>query len=512
MDALAYIQMKDVVKVYPPDKIALNKVSLGIEAGEIHSIIGENGAGKSTLMKVLFGLEKANEGEIFMNGNKVNISTPQEAVKQGIGMVHQEFMLIGEYTVIENIVLGDEPTKKGLLNLNASRVKLEQIMKDFKFDIPLDAKIKDISIAAQQKVEIVKLLFREVNTLILDEPTAVLAPQEADELFVLLRRIKSQGKTVIFISHKLNEVLDISDRITVMRNGKYIWTKKNENLTKSDLANAMVGRSVMLVVDKKEAKPGKAIMQVDKLTMRNMNLAHKKDLDHVSFSIRSGEIVGIAGVEGNGQYELVQAIVGLMKADGSIQIDGREVSNLPVSERRKLIAYVPQDRKLSGSSQNESILMNTMMTHHYVDKDICNKWGILKSKRLKKLAEDIIAGYQVSCQGANMNIGSLSGGNQQKVIIGREFELNSRILVVDQPVRGLDVGSIEYIHRRIIEKRDAGEAVLLASADLDELFGLSDRILVMYNGKIVMEKHISDTTREEVGSYMLGAGGEDGEK
>ena len=285
MNAVTYIQMKDIVKVYPPDKIALNKVSLDINAGEIHSIIGENGAGKSTLMKVLFGLERANEGEIFIRGEKVNISTPREAVKYGIGMVHQEFMLIGEYTVLENIVLGDEPTKNGLLNLNASRDKLEKIMKDFKFNIPLDAKVKDISIAAQQKVEIVKLLFRDVTTLILDEPTAVLAPQEVDELFALLRQIKSQGKTIIFISHKLDEVLEISDRITVMRNGQYIWTKDNKDLTKSDLANAMVGRSVMLTVDKKPANPGKIVLEIKGLTMQNENLEHKKEGTCVVFCI-----------------------------------------------------------------------------------------------------------------------------------------------------------------------------------------------------------------------------------
>ena len=499
MDQKTYIQMKDIVKVYPPDKIALNKVSVEIDAGEIHSIIGENGAGKSTLMKVLFGLEKANEGGIYMKGDKVNISTPQEAVKMGIGMVHQEFMLISEYTVIENIVLGDEPVKHGLLNLNASRVKLEQIMQEFKFDIPLDAKIKDISIAAQQKVEIVKLLFRDVNTLILDEPTAVLAPQEADELFVLLRRIRSQGKTIIFISHKLNEVLEISDRITVMRQGQHIWTKDNENLTKADLANAMVGRSVMMTVEKKPAKPGEVILKVDNLNMQNVNVSHKKDLDQVSFEIHSGEILGVAGVEG---------IKGLARAEGSIFIDKQDISGLSVKERRKLIAYVPQDRKRSGSSQEESILMNAIMTHHYVNDEISNKWGILRGKKCREMANSVIEGYQVSCQGADMNIGSLSGGNQQKVIVGREFELDSRILVVDQPVRGLDVGSIEYIHRRIVEKRDNGEAVFLASADLDELFNLSDRIIVMYNGRIVMEKNTEDTTKEEVGAYMLGAGGE----
>lgn len=511
MDAKAYIHMKDIVKVYPPDKIALNKVSIDIRAGEIHSIIGENGAGKSTLMKVLFGLEKANEGEIFIQGEKVHISTPQEAVRLGIGMVHQEFMLINEYTVIENIVLGDEPTRRGLLNLEASREKLEKIMNDFKFDIPLDAKIRDISIAAQQKVEIVKLLFRDVDTLILDEPTAVLAPQEVDELFVLLKKIKNQGKTIIFISHKLNEVLSMSDRITVMRSGQYVWTKQNENLTKSVLANAMVGRKVILTVDKKPANPGKVIMKAERLVMRNSRLAHKKDLDNVSFEVRSGEIVGVAGVEGNGQYELIQAIMGLMKVDGHIWVEDQEISSLTVKDRRKWIAYVPQDRKSSGSSQEDSILMNSMMTHHYVNKGICNRWGILKNKSCRKMVNDIISGYQVSCQGSEMSIGALSGGNQQKVIVGREFELESKILVVDQPVRGLDVGSIEYIHKRIVEKRDSGEAVLLASADLDELFSLSDRIIVMYNGKIVMEKNIEATTKEEVGAYMLGAGGDEHE-
>ncbi len=508
MQSTAYIQMKDIVKVFPPDKIALNKVSLDIQEGEIHSVIGENGAGKSTLMKVLFGLHKANEGEIFINGNKVNITSPQEAVKSGIGMVHQEFMLIDEYTVLENIVLGDEPVKHGLLDLGASREKLEKIMSDFKFDIPLDAKIQDISIAAQQKVEIVKLLYREVKTLILDEPTAVLAPQEVDELFVLLRQIRAQGKTIIFISHKLNEVLEISDRITVMRAGQHIWTKANEGLTKTDLANAMVGRSVMLSVEKEKANPGKIVLQVEHLTMRDQMLAHKKNLDSVSFQLRSGEILGVAGVEGNGQYELVQAIMGLMPSEGRILVNDVDISGMTVGERRKQIAYVPQDRKHCGSSQTGSILLNSIMTHHYMNKEIFNKWGILKSKECSALAQRIIDKYQVSCQGQGMDIGSLSGGNQQKVIIGREFELNRQLLVVDQPVRGLDVGSIEYIHRKIVEKRDSGDAVLLVSADLDELFNLSDRIVVMYNGKVAMDKLTEDTTKEEVGAFMLGAGGD----
>lgn len=502
-----YIRLDQIVKVYPPNKIALNKVTLDIQKGEIHSIIGENGAGKSTLMKVLYGLEKANEGTIWLRGQKVDIATPQEAVRQGIGMVHQEFMLISQYTVLENIVLGNEPTRYGRLDLQASREKLNQILTEFKFDISLDEKIRNISIAAQQKVEIVKLLYRDVETLILDEPTAVLAPQEVDELFTLLRKLRAQGKTIIFISHKLNEVLDISDRITVMRGGEYIWTKENKGLTKADLADAMVGRKVMLTVEKGPANPGQVVLELEHLDMPAPGTVHKKHLDDVCLSIRGGEIVGIAGVEGNGQYELIQSVVGLMKPAGRILVKGQDITDMSVKDRRRLIAYVPQDRKSSGSSQNDSLTTNSIMTHHYADKDFSTKLGFLRRNRIQSLTEKIISDYQVSCQSADMRIGELSGGNQQKVIVGREFELASSLLVVDQPVRGLDVGSIEYIHKRIVQKRDEGEAVLLVSADLDELFSLSDRIVVMYNGRAVFESEAAATSREQVGAYMLGAGG-----
>lgn len=501
-----YIQMKGIVKVFPPDNVALKDVHLDIAAGEIHSIIGENGAGKSTLMKVLFGMERPSEGEIYINGEMVHISSPQEAVSKGVGMVHQEFMLIGEYTVLENIVLGLEPVKYGLLNLDVSRKKLETIMKEFKFDIPLDEKVKNISIAAQQKIEIIKLLYRDVNTLILDEPTAVLAPQEVEELFTLLKRLHKEGKTILFISHKLDEVLEVSERITVMRGGKLIWTRENKELSKKDLANAMVGREVLLKVSKGEAHPGKAVLEVEHLTVNNPSV-QKKDLDDVSLAVHGGEIVGVAGVEGNGQYELVQAVTGLISSEGTIRLNGRQIETMDIHERRKKIAYVPQDRKTSGSSQTDSIEMNSMMTHHYIGDSLLGKMGLISGKKTKELADGIIESYQVSCQGAAMPIGSLSGGNQQKVIVGREFELPGELLVIDQPVRGLDVGSIEYIHKKIIEKRDAGEAVLLVSADLDELFNLSDRIVVMHGGKAVMVKQTKDTDREEVGAYMLGARG-----
>lgn len=502
-----YIQMKDIVKVFPPVNVALKDVSVDIAAGDIHSIIGENGAGKSTLMKVLFGLERASEGAVYVNGRKVSISSPQEAVALGIGMVHQEFMLIDEYTVLENIVLGCEPAKYGMLQLDTSRKKLESIMRDFKFDIPLDEKVKNISIAAQQKVEIMKLLYRDVDTLILDEPTAVLAPQETDELFALLDKLHHEGKTILFISHKLDEVLKISDRITVMRGGKLIWTRENRDLTKEDLANAMVGREVLLQVEKEKAKPGRTVLEIRYLTAKNPVFAHKKALDHVNLSVREGEIVGVAGVEGNGQYELVQALMGLLPAEGTILLDEEEIQEWPIHDRRRKIAYVPQDRKTSGSSQSDSIEKNAAMTHHYISGFLSGKSGLLSRKKMRIFAQNVIRDYQVACQGPDMPIGELSGGNQQKVIVGREFELESRLLVVDQPVRGLDVGSIEYIHKKIIEKRDAGKAVLLISADLDELFSLSDRIVVMYNGKVVMASDTDHTCREEVGAYMLGARG-----
>lgn len=502
-----YIQMKGIVKVFPPDNVALNDVNLNLTAGEIHSIIGENGAGKSTLMKVLFGMERPSEGEIYIKDQKAHISSPQEAVSHGIGMVHQEFMLIGEYTVLENIVLGNEPIKYGLLNLDAARKRLEGIMEAFKFDIPLDEKVRNISIAAQQKIEIVKLLYRDVNTLILDEPTAVLAPQEVLELFALLDRLHKEGKTILFISHKLDEVLKISDRITVMRGGRLIWTKVNKELSKAELANAMVGREVLLKVAKGTSHPGKTVLELEHLTVKNPNVEQKNDLDDVCFTVQEGEIVGVAGVEGNGQYELVQAVTGLIPSEGAIRLKGQEMKDMDIHERRKRIAYVPQDRKTSGSSQTDSIEMNAMMTHHYISNSLLGKLGLISKAKTRKLSEGIIEAYQVACQGSSMPIGSLSGGNQQKVIVGREFELPSQLLVIDQPVRGLDVGSIEYIHKKIIEKRDAGEAVLLVSADLDELFNLSDRIVVMHGGRAVMIKAAEDTNREEVGAYMLGARG-----
>lgn len=504
------IEMRHIVKVFPPDNVALNDVSFSTGHGEIHSIIGENGAGKSTLMKILYGLESAGEGEIYLDGEKRSISSPKDAVAYGIGMVHQEFMLIGEYSVIENIVLGNEPVGfGGIIQIEKARGKLEAIIEKFQFDINLDEKVNNISIAAQQKVEIIKLLYRDVDTLIMDEPTAVLAPQEVDELFELLETIKKEGKTILFISHRLDEVLRISDYITVLRSGRFIWTKENKGLTKTDLAQAMVGRDVVLTVQKEPVEPGAVILDVRDLCVKNPRVESKKDVYDTSFTIREKEIVGIAGIEGNGQYELLQALMGLAPSEGSIFLDGQDLTGMGIRERRRWISYVAQDRKISGSSQTDSIEQNLVMTHHYRNKALLGRFHIFGGKRCGRFSRNLIEKYQIVCAGAKAPIQSLSGGNQQKVIIGREFELDSKLLVLDQPVRGIDVGSIEYIHKKIIEMRNAGLACLLVSADLDELFSLADWILVMYRGRIVARKRPEETTREEIGEYMLGVRADD---
>ncbi len=503
------IEMEDIVKVYPPDVVALKGVSLSVKEGEIHSIIGENGAGKSTLMKILYGMEKHTRGTIRLKGAPVNISSPREAVAHGIGMVHQEFMLIGEYTVLENIVLGQEPHNTlGLLRLDDARSRLQAIIEDFQFDVKLDELVLNLSVAAQQKTEIIKLLYREVDILILDEPTALLAPQEAEQLFVLLEQLRQRGKTILFISHKLDEVLKISDRITVMRAGLRIWTKPNKGLNKVSLSSAMVGRDVMLSVEKQPAQPGKVVLDIQDLCVRDLRNPDKLDNDQVCMQVRSGEIVGIAGVEGNGQYELVQALIGTMRAEsGVIVVDGENITQSPIRQRRRKISYVSQDRKRSSSSQKDSIADNAIMTHHYVSDALLGKLGLLSAKKMHRLTQKIIKEYHVVCKSDATRMRELSGGNQQKVIVGREVELKAPLLVVDQPGRGLDVGSAEYIQKKIVEMRDAGVACLLISADLDELFSLSDRILVFHRGKITAEKLPGETTREEIGEYMLGVKG-----
>lgn len=506
----SFISMESIVKIFPPSNVALDNVSVEIEEGKVHSFIGENGAGKSTLMKVLYGLEPATSGQIYIHGEKVNFNSPKDAVSKGIGMVHQEFMLIPSYTILENVILGYEDTNKiGLLNLGGARKKLVALCEQMGFDVNPDDKIETLSVAVQQKVEIIKQLYRDVNVLILDEPTAILAPQEADELFKMIESLKAKGKTILFISHKLDEILRISDNVTVMRQGVHVWTRPNDNLTKTDLAEAMVGRSVLFTVKKTKSNPGKPVLELQNITLASEKTSGKMMLDDVSLTVREREIVGIAGVEGNGQYELVQVIIGNQPPDdGKVAVLENDISKDSIRKRRKNIAYIPQDRKLSGSSQEDSIQDNAFMTHHYLNDSLVKMGKILDKRKIAKFTDDLISNFSVVCESRKSPIKSLSGGNQQKVIVGREFGLEHPLLVLDQPVRGLDVGSIEYIHSHIIEQRDNGAAVLLVSADLDELFSLSDRIVVMYKGKIVAERIPEDTTRNEIGGYMLGSMGD----
>lgn len=503
--------MEGIVKAFPPSVLALDQVDISIQKEEIHSIIGENGAGKSTLMNILYGLHMPNSGTILLNGSPMTIRNPREAVKQGIGMVHQEFMLIPSYTVYENVILGAEPlTSFGTIDQRAAKRRVSQLIEEFKLNLDPAARVETLSVAAQQKIEILKLLYRDVNLLIMDEPTAVLAPQEIEELFRRLKALRERGKTIVFISHKLDEVLHLSDTITVMRAGKHIKTIPNSpDLSRADLARAMVGRSVVFSVEKTPADPGDEVLRVENVSLTAT--PHLRALHDLSFTVRRGEIVGIAGVEGNGQFELVKIVTGsLVPTSGSLYLHNRDITASSLAERRQLLAYVTQDRKGLGSSQDSSLVENAIMTHHRRtgQNRIEGRWPwLISDKRSRKHTSRIIDEFSVLTLNSSVPIRTLSGGNQQKVIIGREFTLDTDLIVLDQPTRGLDVGSIEYIQKQIIQKRDSGVACLLISSDLDELLAISDRILVLCRGRLTASLDPSHTSREEIGEYMLGVKG-----
>ena len=498
------ITMNNISKVFPPDNKALDNVSLEIQEGEVHSIIGENGAGKSTIMKILYGIESKNGGDIYIRSKLVDINSPEDASKHGIGMVHQELMLIDNFSIIENIVLGHEKIKNNYsIDYSEDREKIIELARQMKLFKDIDTKVGDLSIADKQKVEIIKVLFRNSDVLILDEPTAVLTPQESEELFSLLKNLKSTGKTVIFISHKLDEVIKISDRITVLRKGKYIWTKSNIDLNKSDLARAMVGRNVQFNTNKEDLKPGKIVLNV--IGLSGSSSEEGSNINDVNFTIREREILGVAAISGNGQQSLVDTLIGTSVSKGQILVNGTDIINLSIHERRKYLSFVSEDRKNTSSSQQDNLKMNIFMTHHYLDSIFLDKHNILNHKLIKEFANKILRDFQVNTDDSNSSMSSLSGGNQQKVILGREIELKRPLLIVDEPVRGLDVGSIEYVHKRIVNERDSGKAVLLISSDLDEIINLSDRVIVFRNGNLVKELVTKSTSKEEIGEYMLGA-------
>ncbi|MBN1266975.1 MAG: ABC transporter ATP-binding protein [Anaerolineales bacterium] len=498
------IEMTGIVKVFPPNVVALDNVSAGFRRGEIHAIVGENGAGKSTLMKVLYGMEERNAGEIFYSGKPVFYHEPGEAIADGIGMVHQEILLIPEYTVCQNVVLGVEPTHiLGVLDDEEARRRVVEKIEEFQSNLQPETLVEDLSVAARQKVEILKLLYRNVSILILDEPTAVLTPQEIPQFFNELRRLRDNGKTILFISHHLDEVVELSDRITVMRKGEVVDTVDAAGTSKRELASMMVGREVIFTSLREEKKPGEVVFSVSGLSYRNPH-GHQQ-LKEISFDVRAGEIVGIAGVEGNGQYELVNTITGLLDASGgSFQVNGTGLTHLPILERRKRISYVSQDRSRMGASRTASIIENTIMSHHRLNRNFTRWKGILLNfKAARQFTENVQERFSVNMGSMDNPFNSLSGGNQQKIILGRELSLDAPFVLLDQPTRGLDVGSIEYVHHQILRMREQGRAVLLLSADLDELFRISDRILVMHRGKIVADHKNEDTTLEEVGIQML---------
>ena len=498
------IEMLHITKEFPGIK-ANDDITLQLRKGEIHALLGENGAGKSTLMSVLFGLYQPEHGTIRKNGQEVKINNPNDANALGIGMVHQHFKLVDVFTVLDNIILGAETTKCGFLQKKEARKKVEEISKRYGLNVDLDAKVEDITVGMQQRVEILKMLYRDNEILIFDEPTAVLTPQEIEELMATMKEFAREGKSILFISHKLNEIMEVSDRVSVLRKGKYIGTVNTSETTKQELSNMMVGRPVQLEVTKDEAKPAGEVLKVDHLCVHS-HVQKRNAVNDVSFTVRAGEIVCIAGIDGNGQSELIYGITGLEKpTGGTIRLEGRDITNAPIRERSKAgMSHIPEDRHKHGLVLDYTLADN-MVLQRYWQPEFQNH-GFIKKGAVLDYAERLIKQYDVrSGQGPATIARSMSGGNQQKAIIAREVDKDPQLLVAVQPTRGLDVGAIEYIHKQIVAERDKGRAVLLVSLELDEVMNLSDRILVIYEGEIVGEFDPKKTTVEELGLYMAGA-------
>ena len=495
------LEMRGMTKRFP-GVLANDRISFDLRLGEIHALLGENGAGKSTLMNLLYGLYPPDSGEILLNGKAIHIHGPRDAIDLGIGMVHQHFMLVPPLTVTENIMLGMEETRGLLLDAVRPAARIREIADRYGLEIDPDAKIKDLSVGLQQRVEIVKALYRNARVLVLDEPTAVLTPQEVDALFVTLRTLVSQGVSIIFISHKLKEVMAIANRITVLRQGKVVGSTTPAEADEAKLASMMVGRPVLLTVEKGPATPAATVLDVHDL--RVMSDRRSVAVNGVNFHVRAGEIVGIAGVEGNGQSELVEAITGLRApASGTVSIDGVE---MPHENPRAVImagaSHIPEDRHKFGMVKDYPLSTNLVLSSF--DRPPFTHGFLLDQAAIDENARKLVKEFDIRTPDEQTAMGSLSGGNQQKSVVAREFSRPMKLLIAAQPTRGVDVGSIEFIHRRIVEARDAGNAVLLVSAELDEIMSLSDRILVMFKGQIVGERDGETATRSDVGLLMMG--------
>lgn len=499
------LQMRGITKRYP-GVIANNHIDLDIKPGEIHALLGENGAGKTTLMNILFGLARPDEGEILLDGEPVQITDPADAISRGIGMVHQHFMLIPVLTVAENILLGAETMANPIfLDRGEARRRIIELGKRFGFEVDPDVKVETLSVGWQQRVEILKALYRKARILVLDEPTAVLTPQETVEIFAVLRRLAAEGHSIIFISHKLYEVLEIADRITVIRRGEVVGTREPAKTNEEDLAALMVGREVQLAVDRGISHPAEPVLRVENLRVKSEH--GQEEVRGVSFSVRAGEILGIAGVAGNGQDELVEAITGLRRASaGTVQLAGQDITNWDVRGRREHgLGYVPGDRQKYGLVLGFPISDNLVLTRYY-HRPFAR--GVQREDAaIEKWAQERIKEFDIRTPSWAVPAGTLSGGNQQKVIIARELSRELKLLVLDQPTRGLDVGSIEFIHKQAVHKRDAGTGILLVSAELDEILELSDRIAVMYRGEIVaLVEGRPAANKEEIGLLMATGG------
>ena len=505
MEQTYAIEMLNITKRFP-GIVANDNITLQLKKGEIHALLGENGAGKSTLMSVLFGLYQPEEVVIKKDGQVVEIRDPNDANALGIGMVHQHFKLVECFTVLDNIIMGVEPCKHGFLQKAEAREKVLALSEKYGLRVDPDALVEDITVGMQQRTEILKMLYRDNEILIFDEPTAVLTPQEIEELMQIMRNLAAEGKSILFISHKLNEIMAVADRCSVLRKGKYIGTVNIKDTTREELSRMMVGRDVEFVVHKEPAKPGKTILEVEDMTVASKSHGNNA-VKNVSFQVRAGEIVCIAGIDGNGQTELVYGLTGLEPLKGGrITLEGQDITRAPIRKRNTMgMSHIPEDRHKHGLVLDYTLEDNVVL-QRYFEPEFVSKAGFLKRKAIRDYAERLIDQYDVrSGQGPVTVARSMSGGNQQKAIVAREIDKDPELLIAVQPTRGLDVGAIEYIHRQIVAQRDAGKGVLLVSLELDEVMSLSDRILVMYEGEVVGELDPKTTTVEELGLYMAGA-------
>lgn len=498
------IEMCDITKEFP-GIVANDNITLQLKKSEIHALLGENGAGKSTLMSVLFGLYQPEKGVIKKNGEEVKIHGPNDATRLGIGMVHQHFMLVHNFTVLENIILGDETTRRGMLEMSRAREKVVELSERYGLEVDPDAVISDVTVGMQQRVEILKMLYRDNEILIFDEPTAVLTPQEIDELMKIMKGLVAEGKSILFITHKLDEIKRVADSCTVLRKGKYIGTVDVADTSKEELSEMMVGRKVSLRVEKPEVETGEVLLDVKGLTVHNKTTG-KNVVNNFSLQVRAGEIVCIAGIDGNGQSELVYALTGMMPAEsGKVQLRGEDITHTSIRHRSvEGMSHIPEDRHKHGLVLDYPLAYNLVLQSYFTPR--FQHAGFLKYDAIYAYADELIERFDIrSGQGRNTVVRSMSGGNQQKVIVAREIDREPKVLIAVQPTRGLDVGAIEYIHKQLVEQRSEGKGVLLVSLELDEVMNISDRILVIFEGELVADVRPQDVTFQDLGLYMSGA-------